>query len=179
VATNIGDGTLIHFVVTVDNSLLGTTILNYWRDGEIRTTNGAFPGNTNELNDVNNWLGRSNWTGDANLAGTFDEFRVYNGILNDAAVKANFTAGPNVLPGAPPSAPFLITSVSRDTATGAITLTWSSQTGKSYAVSQSESMTTGTWSDLPGTIPSAGTTTSVTFTPPASQTVRYYRVKEL
>ena len=31
-----------------------------------------------DIDDVNNWLGRSNWTNDANFEGTFDEFRVYD-----------------------------------------------------------------------------------------------------
>jgi hypothetical protein len=177
VITPIGDGTLIHFVVTIDNSLLGSTILNYWRDGEIRTANAAFPGNLGELNDVNNWLGRSNWAGDANLAGGFDEFRVYDGVLNDAAVKANLAAGPNVPPDGSTPSNFAIVSVTRDPATGAITLTWSSEPGKSYVVQQSLTLATAGWNDIPGTVASGGTTTSVTITPSAGQTVQYYRVK--
>jgi hypothetical protein len=179
VPTNIGDGTLVHIVVTVDNSLPDTTILNYWRDGEIRTAFAIASANTSDVNDVNNWLGRSNWVGDANLAGSFEEFRVYDGVLNEAAVQANFAAGPNVIPGTTPSAPFAIVSVTRDSMSGAITLTWSSEPGKSYAVSQSESLATASWSDIPGTIASGGATTSVTFTPPAGQLVRYYRIKQL
>ena len=179
VVTPVGDGSLIHFVVTADNSLLGTTLLNYWRDGQLLTTNGAFPGNLANVNDINNWLGRSNWVGDANLAGTFDEFRVYDGVLNDAAVKANFAAGPNVVPGGPSPSPLAVLSVSRDAATGAVTIVWASEPGKSYAVSQSDTMANGSWADVPGTIASGGATTSVTITPPAAQTVRFYRIKQL
>jgi len=177
--TPIGDGTLVHVVVTLDNSLPDTTFLNYWRDGLLQTGNAILPINTSDVNDVNNWLGRSNWTGDANLAGTFEEFRVYNGILNDEAVQANLAAGPDVPPGGTPTSPFLITTVTRDTTTGAITLTWTSQPGKSYVVEQSAALTTGGWTDIPGTIPSAGATTSVTFNPPAGQDLRYYRVRQL
>ena len=179
VPTSIGDGSLVHIVVTVDNSLPDTTILNYWRDGEIRTAFAVASVNTSDVNDVNNWLGRSNWVGDANLAGTFEEFRVYNGVLNEAAVQANFAAGPNVVPGGPAPSPLAVLSVSRDAATGAVTIVWASAPGKSYAVSQSDTMATGSWADVPGTIASGGATTSVTITPPAAQTVRFYRIKQL
>jgi MYXO-CTERM domain-containing protein len=46
---------------------------------------------------VNNWLGRSNWTGDANLDGTFNEFRIYDYALTDAQVAGNFSTGPDLV----------------------------------------------------------------------------------
>jgi hypothetical protein len=176
VVTPIGDGSLIHVVVTLDNSVLGTTLINYWRDGEIRTPLAAsFVGNLRDVNDVNNWLGRSNWAGDANLAGTFDEFRVYDGVLNEAAVQANMTAGPNVPPGPPATSNFVIVSATRDQATGAVTLVWTSEPGKNYVIQQAAAL--AGWTDLPGTIPSAGATTSTVITPPAGTAATYYRVK--
>ena len=176
VVTPIGDGSLIHVVVTLDNSVLGTTLINYWRDGEIRTPEAAsFVGNLRDVHDVNNWLGRSNWAGDANLAGTFDEFRVYDGVLNEAAVQANMTAGPNVPPGPPATSNFVIVSATRDQATGAVTLVWTSEPGKNYVIQQAAAL--AGWTDLPGTIPSAGATTSAVITPPAGTAATYYRVK--
>src|SRR5690606_24333328 len=50
-----------------------------------------------DLNDVNNWLGRSNWTVDANLQATFDEFRIYDFALTTNQVLGNFQAGPDTL----------------------------------------------------------------------------------
>jgi hypothetical protein len=47
----------------------------------------------NHVDDVNVWLGRSNWTGDANLQGDYDEFRVYNRVLSPAEVANNYIAG--------------------------------------------------------------------------------------
>ncbi len=179
VATPIGEDAFIHIVVTVDNSIPGTTVLNYWRDGVNYTSNATFPGNTSEINDVNNWLGRSNWTGDSNLAGSFDEFRVYDGILNEEAVLANLAAGPDAPPGGvtPPSADFAILSVTRNPETGALTLTWSSQPGASYIIQQSPSLAVNGWVDIPGTVASEGTTTSVTIAPPAGQPIYHFRIK--
>lgn len=47
------------------------------------------------LNDVNNWLGRSIWSGDATSAASYDEVRIWNGALTAAEVNAFQLAGPN------------------------------------------------------------------------------------
>jgi Concanavalin A-like lectin/glucanases superfamily len=47
--------------------------------------------------DVNNWLGRSQWSGDANFQGFYDEFRIYDYALTQAQVVGNFNAGPDVV----------------------------------------------------------------------------------
>jgi hypothetical protein len=50
------------------------------------------------LDDQNNWLGRSQWAFDNELAGTYHEFRVYSRALTAAQIAASFAAGPDVLP---------------------------------------------------------------------------------
>jgi hypothetical protein len=50
------------------------------------------------LNDVNNWLGRSNWANDENLDGSFNEFRIYDTALSAGQIAANVAAGPDVVP---------------------------------------------------------------------------------
>jgi len=50
-----------------------------------------------EIHDVNNWLGRSQWA-DAMFAGTYNEFRIWEGGLTEDQVKANYAAGPDVVP---------------------------------------------------------------------------------
>jgi hypothetical protein len=50
-----------------------------------------------EINDVNVWLGRSNWTADQNTQGEYDEVRFYNSVLTPGEVLGNFLAGPNNL----------------------------------------------------------------------------------
>jgi hypothetical protein len=48
------------------------------------------------MDDVNNWLGRSQW-GDPLFDGSYDEFRIYNTAPSAAYVTASFNAGPNAL----------------------------------------------------------------------------------
>ncbi|HUD46868.1 MAG TPA: LamG-like jellyroll fold domain-containing protein [Candidatus Baltobacteraceae bacterium] len=43
----------------------------------------------------NDWIGRSQWTGDAYFDGSFDEFRIYNFALSAAQVQDDFQLGPN------------------------------------------------------------------------------------
>lgn len=50
-----------------------------------------------DLNDVNVWLGRSNWAGDQNTQGEYDEARVYDYVLSPAQVLGNAQAGPDLL----------------------------------------------------------------------------------
>jgi hypothetical protein len=39
-----------------------------------------------DLNDVNNWLGRSQWVQDRYLSGRYDELRIYDGALTGAEI---------------------------------------------------------------------------------------------
>jgi hypothetical protein len=48
----------------------------------------------NQIQDVNNWLGRSNWP-DAFFDGQFDEFRIHEGILTDQQIAIAAALGPN------------------------------------------------------------------------------------
>lgn len=83
VATVLGDQ--IHLAVSWEDTDVGTSVVNYWRDGVQLTTDGAVASNLADLNDINMWLGRSNYLGDANLDGTF-KFRIYE-VLDQAFVK--------------------------------------------------------------------------------------------
>lgn len=95
VATSFGNQ--IHFAVSWEDTGVGTSVINYWRDG-VKLTDGALVNsNLADLNDVNMWLGRSNWLADANLDGTFDEFRIYDNSFDQAAVDASILAGPDTV----------------------------------------------------------------------------------
>ena len=50
-----------------------------------------------DINDVNVWLGRSNWTADQNTQGEFDEARFYNVALTPGQALGNFLAGPDLI----------------------------------------------------------------------------------
>lgn len=88
-------GNQIHFAVTWEDTGAGTSQINYWRDGVQLTTNGAVGSNLGDLNDVNMWLGRSNWLNDGNLNATFDEFRIYDNAMDASEVAASLAAGPD------------------------------------------------------------------------------------
>jgi hypothetical protein len=48
-----------------------------------------------QLNDINNWLGRSQYQRDPELSGTIDEFRIYNVALSQVQIQASYAAGPD------------------------------------------------------------------------------------
>ncbi len=50
-----------------------------------------------DINDVNVWLGRSNWTGDQNTQGEYDEVRIYDTALTAGQAIGNYDAGPNLI----------------------------------------------------------------------------------
>jgi len=47
------------------------------------------------LNDVNNWLGRSQWAGDGNFGGSFNEFRMYSKAVLPAGIAQSYANGPD------------------------------------------------------------------------------------
>jgi Concanavalin A-like lectin/glucanases superfamily len=47
------------------------------------------------IDDVNNWLGHSNYKPDVDLSGIYDEFRIYGAALSAAQVEDSFVAGPD------------------------------------------------------------------------------------
>jgi hypothetical protein len=50
-----------------------------------------------DIDDVNVWLGRSNYSADQNTQGEYDEVRIYNAVLTPGQVLGNFAAGPDLL----------------------------------------------------------------------------------
>jgi hypothetical protein len=48
-----------------------------------------------DINDVNAWLGRSQYEWDPALSAVFHEFRLYGAALNAAQVQSSFVAGPD------------------------------------------------------------------------------------
>lgn len=82
-----------HYAVTYDNTLKEW---KWFRDGIMMEVLGDNAGPTT-INDVNNWIGRSQWTGDANWDGIMDEFRIYNYALSNEQILGNIGAGSNTL----------------------------------------------------------------------------------
>lgn len=55
----------------------------------------TFSGALASINDVNVWLGRSQYNVDAEFSGTFHDFRIYNAALTAPQIAASFGAGPD------------------------------------------------------------------------------------
>lgn len=51
-----------------------------------------------DIEDVNDWLGQSQFLPDNNFGGTYTEFRIYRQALSACALEATLTAGPDSLP---------------------------------------------------------------------------------
>jgi hypothetical protein len=47
------------------------------------------------IDDVNDWIGRSQWTNDHTFAGIIDEFRIYGRSLSPCEIADLNAAGPN------------------------------------------------------------------------------------
>jgi len=94
-------GTPLHFAVTYKaDSTNGGGFITYYRDGVATAISNAVTSIALEdIVDNNNWLGRANWTSDANLDGTFHEFRIYAEALSAEWIHSSFLRGPDkILP---------------------------------------------------------------------------------
>jgi hypothetical protein len=86
-------GLPVHLVATYD----GANQEWKWFQNGVLMEGFSSPDGPSTIPDVNNWLGRSNWSGDANTDAIYDEFRVYGYALNEDQVRGNFVAGPDVV----------------------------------------------------------------------------------
>jgi hypothetical protein len=89
-------GKPVHFAFTYRRTggSTGGPSLRFYRDGKLL----GFADATYTLSgirDINNWLGRSQFMGDANVNGSYDEFRVYDGAMSDEDIAASFGSGPD------------------------------------------------------------------------------------
>ena len=67
-----------------------------YRDGEqLGHLAIGFP--LSSINDVNDWIGRSQWMSDHTFGGTVNEFRIYGEALTPCALRALYLAGPDAL----------------------------------------------------------------------------------
>jgi hypothetical protein len=83
--------TSVHLAVVVDAT---NGLMTLYRDGATEGS-ATFRDSLSLLSDVNNWLGRSQYTGNDSFGGTLDEFRIYNVALSQSDIRASYAAGPN------------------------------------------------------------------------------------
>lgn len=92
------DSKLHHWVVTIDSSGgPDTTVVRSYFDGVLTGTDTADvddPSDLSEIADINAFLGRSLYTGDAYYIGTIAEFNIYDNALSAGDVANNNAAGP-------------------------------------------------------------------------------------
>jgi hypothetical protein len=87
------DGTLQHLAVVIDDA---GGLMRLYSNGQ-QLGQVALAGDLAAINDVNNWLGRSNYLADPPLFGSLIEFRIYDQALSAAQVSTSFQAGPGAL----------------------------------------------------------------------------------
>jgi hypothetical protein len=87
-------GKLTHVAVTFDAA---TETLALYLDGAFESSkvSTTTPVRLSVINDINCWLGRSQFVADPELAATLEEFRIYAEALSAAQIRASFTAGVN------------------------------------------------------------------------------------
>lgn len=92
-------GSISHIVGVIDTA---NDQARYYVDGNLNAVAGLQGFSLTNVNDVQNWLGRSQWAADSYLNGSYDEFRIYSSALTDDDVIASFDAGPDTLVGQVP-----------------------------------------------------------------------------
>jgi len=84
-------GTEHYFVITWDE--VTGQVLVY--ENNVQVTSFVTPVPMHKIDDVNVWLGRSQWSGDQNMQGNFNEFRMYDRVITPEERAFNFAVGPN------------------------------------------------------------------------------------
>jgi hypothetical protein len=81
----------VHVAVVVDDA--GDSLTLYLNGDPEASV--AWTGTLASINNVNSWLGRSNYGVDPELNGMLHEFRIYRAPLSAAQIRASFLAGPD------------------------------------------------------------------------------------
>ena len=101
-------GTPHHYVMTFEDGAgahgAAGGRVTFYRDGVVMgASDVAF--RLAALEDVNNWLGRSQWTQDSNADATYHELRIHDHAMDPEEIAASLAAGPDQLPGDPVDPP--------------------------------------------------------------------------
>jgi len=84
---------LAQLAVVVDDE---NDVFALYRDGVLKAST-AFDQSLSALNDVNNWLGRSQYESDAELGALLHDFRIYDAALSAEEIQKSFEAGPTAV----------------------------------------------------------------------------------
>jgi hypothetical protein len=94
-------GVLVHLAIVVDGKAKTLTL---YQDGVSQGSVDLGDISLARLNDVNNWIGRSQWTFDDEFQGTVSELRIYSAVRSAQEIAAESAAGPDALPPGAPGA---------------------------------------------------------------------------
>ena len=83
---------LVHQVTVVFRSQLRVEL---YLDAKLLNTVAIGKGKLTDIDDVNNWLGRSQTFADRRYSGSYTEFRLYDRALDECAIATAFSAGPD------------------------------------------------------------------------------------
>lgn len=86
------EGTLTHIAVTWNDA---NQVINVFENG-VQISTLIVTNRMAGIQDVNNWLGRSNWSPDSNMAGSLYEFRVFNRLVTPQELLNDYQVGPTV-----------------------------------------------------------------------------------
>jgi hypothetical protein len=84
-------GSLHHVAVVIDDT---NDRMSLYLDGA-QVGSVAFTSALSSLNDINNWLGRSQYAADPELEGSLHEFRIYGAALSADQIAFSFADGPD------------------------------------------------------------------------------------
>jgi hypothetical protein len=87
--------TMVHLAVVIDGTA-GT--MSLYQNGMYLGQRMLMGTSLANLDDVNNWLGRSQFAPDPSFQGTMYEFRIYSVARTATQILASFNAGPDTLP---------------------------------------------------------------------------------
>ena len=164
-------GTEYQYVVTFGDGVgvYGTRggQLSWYRNGVLVAT-GAVPFHLASIEDVNNWIGRSQWGWDTNTNADFNEFRIYNHAFTAGEAAASYANGPTsyvayVAPGpVAPALPVNRWSFNNTAAAAASGATFTDGIGGSVATLRGIGATlSGTTLVLPGTTTGSKTAATI------------------
>jgi hypothetical protein len=91
------DGSAFTYVAVVVDGTKSHTMTLY-QDGVAKEYGSLNGTRLSLINDVNNWIGRSQYVVDPGFTGAITEFRIYGAARTADQIRAAFDAGPDVLP---------------------------------------------------------------------------------
>jgi hypothetical protein len=132
-----------------------------------RVGTGGAPKALSMMVDTNNWLGLSEFP-DPLFSGSFDEVRLYSGLLTSTRIQENLAAGPNQLP-----APRPVIAIARNG--NNLVMTWPTNGNAGFLPESSPVLPGTTWTNVPG-VTTAGANYQLTV--PIGTAPQFFRLKK-